>query len=120
MRKLYVKRQRALACFGTAYHCILGQSREEHIRWAEQQDRKTLMQREDPSALLNGETVCLEMEDAPSSLLVAAYLENRILTTQLVPIPAGTGNLLCTVVTHFDGARRLYLELVPGDPDLNL
>ena len=40
MRKLYLTRQRALACFGTAYHCILGKSQEEHLEWVRQQPRK--------------------------------------------------------------------------------
>ena len=118
MRKLYVKRQRALACFGTAYHCVLGQSPEEHLRWAANQDRKDLMRYTGPGSLANGQTICLELDEGPTTIFVAAYLENRDLTTPVLPIPSGDQDLLCTVVTNYDGNRRLSLELVPGDPEL--
>ena len=117
MRKLYVKRQRALACFGISYHCVLGRSLEEHLKWVETQDRDTLMQSHGPGSMRNGETVCLEIGAGPGSLFVIAYLEQRVLTTRLLPIPPGPEDLLCTVVTRYDGNRRLSLELVPGDPD---
>ena len=117
MRRLYVKRQRALACFGTTYHCILGQSPEAHLRWVQEQDRTELMQAHGSNALRNGETICLELDEGANSLFVIAYLEQRELMTQAVPIPPGTEDLLCTVVTEYDGYRRLSLRLVPGDPD---
>ena len=117
MRKLYVKRQRALACFSVTYHCILGQSQEDHLRWVREQSRPELMRSREPGGMRNGETICLELGEGPSSIFVIAYLEQRDLMTRLLPIPAGTEDLLCTVVTQYDGNRRLALELVPGDPD---
>ena len=119
MRYLYVKRQRALACFGTAYHCVLNQPLAEHLAWAETQDRETLMRLRDDQTLRNGETICMALGEGPGSLFVIAYLENRNLTTRELPIPPGDQDLLCTVVTEFDGNRRISLELVPGDPDLS-
>ena len=119
MRKLYVKRQRALACFGIAYHCILDRSREEHLKWVERQDREELMQYRGPESMRNGETICLDLGEGPGSIFVVAYPEHGVLSTRELPIPPGTEDLLCTVVTRFDGNRRLSLELVPGDPDLS-
>ena len=114
MRKLYLTRQRALACFGTAYHCILGKSKEEHLEWVRQQPRKDLMQYHGPESVRNGETVCLELGEEASSLFVIAYLEQRELMTRTLPIPAGDEDLWISVITNFDGNRRLSLQLAPG------
>ena len=51
MRKLYVKRQRALACFSVTYHCILGQSQEDHLRWVREQSRPELMRSREPGGM---------------------------------------------------------------------
>ena len=117
MRKLYVKRQRALACFGLAYHCVLNQSQAEHLKWVKDQDREDLMHLRGPGSMRNGETVCLELDEGPGSIFVAAYPEHGVLMTREIPIPPGREDLLCTVVTNYDGNRKLSLELVPGDPD---
>jgi len=114
MRKLYVTRKRALACFGLAYHCILGTSREEHLAWVKEQNREELMQDPGQAPVRNGETICLELGKEASSLFVIAYLEQRELMTQIIPIPAGTEDLWVSVVTDFDGNRRLSMRLVPG------
>ena len=34
MRKLYVKRERVLACFAIPYHCVIGRRKEEYLGWA--------------------------------------------------------------------------------------
>ena len=114
MRKLYVTRKRALACFGLAYHCILGKSKEEHLSWVEEQSRQVLMQSHGPTAIRNGETLCLELGEGQSSLFVIAYLEQRNLMTQIIPIPAGDKDLWVSVITEFDGNRRISMKLIPG------
>ncbi len=117
MRKLYIKRQRALACFGLCYHAIVGVSQETHLAWVRQQPREELLRYHGPESLRNGETIALDIGEAESSVFVVAYLQQRELMTRLLPIPPGTEDLLCTVVTNYDGNRRLSLELVPGDPE---
>ena len=113
MRKLYVTRERALACFALTYHCVIGQTVEEHLRWAEEQDREELMLRHGPGSLRNGETVCLALDEGPGSLFVIAYQEHGTLTTECVALPAGPDDLRYTVKTRFDGDRRLTLTLEP-------
>ena len=83
MRKLYIKRQRALFCFGTAYHAVLNQSMEDHFQWAEQQDRQWLMTFLDERALGNGAVIALEIGEAAGTVFVAAYLEAKILNSKL-------------------------------------
>jgi hypothetical protein len=39
MRKLYIKRERVLACFGINYRCIVGENVQDHLAWAAAQDR---------------------------------------------------------------------------------
>ena len=117
MRKLYIKRERALACFAIPYHCVVGQSREEHLRWVAEQDRAELMMLHGPGTMKNGETICMEMDENPSSLFVIAYQEHGELTTQEIAIPAGSSNLAYTVKTQYDGSRRLALELSESPAD---
>ena len=111
MRKLLISRQRALACFGTAYHCILGQSIEDHERWASEQNRNELMTGHDRNSIRNGETIVLEIPEEATTMFVIAYLEQRNLISQLLDIPAGHDDLHYAVITNFDGNRRLSLEL---------
>ena len=111
MRHLYLKRQRALACFAIAYHCVLGQSIEDHRLWLQNQDRSGLLSAHGPNSLRNGETIRIELDEAPSSLFVIAYQERGELVTQEVAIPAGSEDLCYVVSTVYDGNRQLYLEL---------
>ena len=111
MRHLYLKRERALACFAIAYHCVIGQSIENHRLWLQNQDRHALMAAHDPNSVRNGETICIELNEAPSSLFVVAYQEHGELTTQELAIPAGSEDLYFLVSTVYDGNRQLYLEL---------
>ena len=113
MRKLYVTRQRALACFGLLYHCVLGTSREDHLAWTENQNREELMCDIGHNAVRNGETICLELGEEATSLFVIAYLEKRNLITQTVSIPAGTDDLRVSIVTDYDGNRKLSIILIP-------
>ena len=111
MRKLIVSRQRALACFGTAYHCIIGQSIEAHQQWASEQDRDVLMTSHAQNSIRNGETIMMEIPEDATTMFIIAYLEQRNLTTQKLTIPAGQTDLHYVVITNFDGNRRLSLEL---------
>lgn len=111
MRKLYVKRERTLACFALTYHCVLGQTVEEHLAWAETRDRAALMLDRGRGALRNGETVCLEIGEEAVLLFVIAYQERGALTTEAVTLPAGDRELRYTVTTEFDGDHRLALRL---------
>lgn len=115
MRKLYIRRERALACFAIPYHCVIGQPMEEHLRWAETQDRRALMMSHE-NAMRSGETICLTLDDEPSSLFVIAYQERGALITEELPVPAGTEDLFFVVSTQFDGNRRLCLELSVSEP----
>ena len=115
MRNLYLKRERALACFAIPYHCVIGQTREEHLRWAETRDRPALMTSR-VNAVRSGETICVPLEEEPSSLFVIAYQERGALTTEELPLPAGSDDLYYVVTTQYDGHRRLSLELAPAAP----
>ena len=116
MRKLYVKRERALACFAISYHCVVGQSKQEHLRWAEAQDRQTLMLTRDELTVRSGETICLTLGEEASSLFVIAYQEHGFLASEEQPISAGTDDLYYLITTQFDGNRRLSLALAPAAP----
>jgi len=111
MRRLYVTRERALACFALVYHCVTGQTREEHLRWAEEQDRAELMVSRGPGSLRNGETTALEIGEEATTLFVVAYQEHGALTSEELELSAGADDLHCIVSTRFDGDRRLCLEL---------
>ena len=111
MRELYVTRERALACFALTYHCVIGRTIEEHLRWAETRDRAELMLDRDPGTLRNGETACLPIPEEACTLFVIAYREQGVLTTEEVALPAGTEDLRYIVRTEFDGDRRLTLSL---------
>ena len=115
MRNVYIKREKALACFGILYHCILGQEPQEHLLWAESQDRPSLMTQEEGS-LRNGGTCCLSLGNEATSLFVIAYLEHGQRMTNPLILPAGTEDLFCTVKTLFNGASELSLELSLSDP----
>ena len=87
MRHLTVYRERALACFATAYYCVLGRDRSSFLEWLEGQDLRTLMLRGEGVPLRNGETIALEIGEEETTLFVAAYLENHSLVTNQVVIP---------------------------------
>lgn len=114
MRNLHITRERALACFALPYHCVIGQTIGEHLRRVEVQERAALMTSRE-NAVRNGETVCIPIDEAESTLFVIAYQEHGALTTEELPIPAGAAELHYTVATQFDGDRRLYLTLTKTD-----
>ena len=111
MRKLYIKRERALACFGINYRCIVGENVQDHLAWAAAQDREGLMMTVDEKTLRNGGTVCLEIGEEKTTLFVIAYREHSELVSNTVKIPAGKMNLHYTVQTIYDGDKRLALRL---------
>lgn len=113
IRRLFIRRERALACFALPYHCVIGQGREEHLRRAEDMDRDELMTSRE-NAVRNGETICLPLDREASTLFAAAYQEHGTLTTEELPIPAGADDLYFVIRTRFDGNRRLSLELAPA------
>lgn len=114
MRHLTVYRERALACFATAYYCVLGRDRSSFLEWLEGQDLRTLMIRGEGVPLRNGETIALEIGEEETTLFVAAYLENHSLVTNQVVIPGGTEDVRYVVRTSYDGYRRLSLSLEPA------
>ncbi len=111
MRKLYIRRERALACFAIPYHCVVDEPMAEHLRRIETLDRRTLMLSHDENTVRNGETICLAHDETAGSLFVIAYREHDVLATETLPIPAGDGDLRFTVTTQYDGDRRLSLSL---------
>ena len=119
MRRLYVKRIRALACFGINYYCVIGQTPEEHLLWAAQQDRSALMLMENDRMLKNGGEVCMEIPETELPFFVIAYREHSELMTNTVMLPAGKEDLRFEVETIYNGSRKLAIELressVPGD-----
>ncbi len=118
MRKLYLKRERALACFALPYHCVIGQTIEAHMRWAETQDPQALMLSLGPDTVQNGETLCFSLGEEFSSIFVIAYQQHGALVTEELPIPPGRSDLYFVVRTPFDGNRRLSLELTASEPFL--
>ena len=113
VRRLFIRRERALACFALPYHCVIGQGREEHLRRTENMDRGELMLSRE-NAVRNGETICLPLDREASTIFAAAYQEHGTLTTEELPIPAGADDLYFVIRTQFDGDRRLSLELAPA------
>ena len=111
MRKLYVKRERALACFGINYRCVIGENAQNHLEWAADQDRKALMMTVDDKTLRNGSLVCLEIDEEKTTLFVIAYREHSELISNTVKIPAGKMDLSYIVQTVYDGDKRLALNL---------
>ena len=111
MRRLYVKRIRALACFGINYYCVTGQTAEDHLQWAAQQDRSALMLLENERTLKNGGEVCIEIPETEHSLFVIAYREHSELMTETVMLPAGKEDLRFEVETIYNGSRKLAIEL---------
>lgn len=117
MRNLYIKRERALACFALPYHCVLGQDIESHLSWVRTQDRDALMTLRIPGSMRNGETCCLSIDEKESSIFVIAYLAHGELVTESLPIPAGTKDLHYTVETRYNGDNQLFIVLLPSNPE---
>ena len=111
MRRLYVKRIRALACFGINYYCVTGQTAEDHLQWAAQQDRSALMLLENDRTLKNGGEVCIEIPETELPFFVIAYREHSELMTETVMLPAGKEDLRFEVETIYNGSRKLAIEL---------
>ncbi len=111
MRKLYITRERALACFGISYQCVIGESMEEHLSRIEGEDRESLMQQMGAGTLQNGRQICLEIPEEATTLFVIAYREHSELASNKVKIPAGKMDLFYIVQTIYDGNRRLSLKL---------
>ncbi len=111
MRRLYVKRIRALACFGINYYCVTGQTAEDHLQWAAQQDRSALMLLENERTLKNGGEVCIEIPETEISFFVIAYREHSELMTETVMLTAGKEDLRFEVETIYNGSRKLAIEL---------
>ena len=116
MRKLHIHRVRTLACFGLAFHCILGQPKETHLSWVETQDPQALMTSHGPGSIRNGETIELEIPETETTLFVIAYLEKGTMSTKEVTIPAGAEDAYFAVMADFDGYRKLSMVLISADP----
>ena len=111
MRKIYITRERALACFGISYQCVIGEELDEHLSRIAGKDRESLMRQMDEGTLLNGRQICLEIPEEATTLFVIAYREHSELSSNKVKIPAGKMDLCYIVQTIYDGNRRLALKL---------
>mgnify|MGYP004603669243 CR=1 FL=1 len=105
MRRLIVHRQRALACFAMTYYCLPGHVRPL-IDGAETGD---------VPALRSGETAAMEIGEAPFEFFAVACLEGRNLVMDTCAVPAGTEDVRYTIVTDFDGYKKLQVRLEPGE-----
>ena len=115
MRNLYIKRERALACFALAYRCVIGRSKEEYLQWLQTQDRSALMTAQDAYSIKNGGTICVELDEEPTTLFVIACQEHGALMTPVAAIPPGREDLYFVVLTVYDGNRKLCLDLKQED-----
>lgn len=115
MRKLIVHRERALACFAMKYHCVVGRDREAFLRELASEEKSVHLWGETDRALKNGQTISLEVGEGATTLFVVACLDGRDMATEELAIPPGGEDRAFTVVTDYDGNRRLAIRLVPGE-----
>ncbi len=107
MRRLTIHRQRGLACFGVPYFCIPGSDTAAL-------DALLPGQYQEGVALSNGQKVTIRISERPGQFFVALCTASRRLTTELGEIPAGDEDVCYTVITEYDGNRRLQLRLAEG------
>ncbi len=113
MRRLIVHRQRALACFAMTYYCLPGHVRPL-IDGAETGAVPALC-REHGVPLRSGESAAVEIGEEPFEFFAVACLDGRNLVMDTCAIPAGTEDVRYTIVTDFDGYKRLQVRLEPGE-----
>jgi hypothetical protein len=109
MRRLIVHRQRALACFAMTYYCLPGHVRPL-IDGAETGAVPALC-REHGVPLRSGESAAVEIGEEPFEFFAVACLDGRNLVMDTCTIPAGTEDVRYTIVTDFDGYKRLQVRL---------
>ncbi len=108
MRRLIIHRQRALACFGVPYYCVPGDDIGAVLSMPSGMTP-------DGVAVANGQTVTILIDEAqPGRFFAAMKNGSRCLVTQPVTIPNGTEDVSFTIITDFDGLRRLQLRIVEG------
>ena len=111
MRKIYVTRERALACFGISYQWVIGETVDEHLIRIAGADRESLMRKMDEKTLQNGRQICFEIPETETTFFVIAYREHSELVSNKKKIPAGKMDLFYIVQTDYDGNKRLALKL---------
>lgn len=108
MRDLILRRQRALACFALPYFCVLdGDSAALVEGWTPQRGAPSSL------ALRNGERMRIALGEETHTLFVAVCTEQKVCVTETVVLPSGAQDEDYTVVTDYDGCRRLQFRLVP-------
>lgn len=115
MRKLILHRQRALACFAMKYHCVVNEDREAFLRDLAASDQPVHLWDRTDGVLRNGETAALSIPEEACRFFVVACLNGWDLPTEEVVLAPGTEDVFYTVITEFDGDRRLSLRLVPTE-----
>lgn len=114
MRKLILHRQKALACFAMKYHCIVNQDKECFLRELAALDQPVHLIDETDFALRNGETIALPLSEDGCRFFVVACLNGWDLPTNEIVVEPGTDDVFYTVVTDFDGNRRLRIYVEPA------
>lgn len=114
MRKLIVHRERALACFAMKYHCVVDRDREEFLRALAEEEGSIHLWDEGDHALKNGQTISIELGEGRCTFFVVACLDGRDMATETVVIGPGGEDVYFTVVTDYDGNRRLAIRVEPG------
>ncbi len=107
MRRLIVHRARALACFAMPYYCIPGD--DAAALCANTAEAKAL-----GIPVRNGQTVSVTIGTGEQPFFVAAFGENKTMTTGVAMVPSGTEDVHYTIITDYAGERRLSLRLVEG------
>ena len=115
MRRLILRRERALACFAMKYHCILDRNREEFLAELRMQDQPVHLWNETRYALSNGQTISIGIGEEGVRFFVVACLDGRDLATEEVVVGPGREDAAYVVRTDYDGNRRLGIHVVPAE-----
>jgi hypothetical protein len=111
MRKLTVRRQKALAAFALLYYGVLDQDAETFVSTLESQETTARFAHVGDFTLRNGERKTLDIDSREHTLFVVIYTENRNIVTNTVSIAPGDQDADFTVVTDYDGYRHLTFSL---------
>jgi hypothetical protein len=112
MRRIIIRRERALAAFALKYYCVFDRDSERFIAELESNTATARFAHVGDVSLRNGETIRVNMDEEDHTFFVMIYTENKNIATNTVSIPAGQEELTYKIITDYDGYRNLTFSVV--------